>query len=148
MDTTTARTVIPQLLARRGRRLTGPRRAILDAVSAGESPLTVAEIHANLSRAGVNRVTVYRTIHLLVAEGLLRVVDPPQGPARYGLDEQFTGHRYLLICRRCGRVEPSAGCPVTDEVMARLRQQARRARQFRATDHELRLLGVCRRCHG
>ena len=147
MDPTAVRTVIPQLLARLGHRLTGPRRAILEAVSAGGPPLTVAEIHARLPRAGVNRVTVYRTVHLLVSEGMLRVVDTTQGTARYTLGEQFTGHHYLLVCQQCGRVEESTGCPITDDEVARLARQVRRARQFRVVEHELRLLGLCGACH-
>ncbi len=135
------------MLARLGRRLTSPRRAILEAVSAADGPLTVAEIHARLSRPAVNRVTVYRTVHLLLAAGLLRVVETTRGTARYALGKQFTGHRYVLVCQQCGRVEESTGCPVTEDAVTRLRRQARRARHFRVVDHELRLLGLCRACH-
>jgi Fe2+ or Zn2+ uptake regulation protein len=147
MKATTPRTAIPQLLARLGHRLTGPRRAILEAVNAGEPPLTVAEIQARLPRSGANRVTVYRTVHLLVSESLLRVVDSTQGTARYTLGEQFTGHHYLLVCQQCGRVGESTGCPITDDEVARLTRQVRRARQFRVVEHEFRLLGLCGACH-
>jgi Fur family ferric uptake transcriptional regulator len=147
MDTTSDRTILPQFLARLGHRLTGPRRAILEAVSAGDRPLTVAEIHARLARPGVNHVTVYRTVHLLVSTGLLRGVETTRGTTRYALGEQFTGHRYVLVCTGCGHVEASAGCPVTNDAMARLGRQVRRTHQFRVTDHEFRLLGLCRACH-
>jgi Fe2+ or Zn2+ uptake regulation protein len=138
---------LPQVLARLGRRMTGPRRAILEAVGAAESPLSVAEIHARLARPGVNRVTVYRTVHLLVATGLLRVVETARGTTRYAVGEQFAGHRYLLVCKECGRVEESTGCPITEDEMTRLARQVRRTRQFRVVDHEFRLLGLCRACH-
>ena len=138
---------LPQVLARLGRRMTGPRRAILEAVGAAESPLSVAEIHARLARPGVNRVTVYRTVHLLVATGLLRVVETARGTTRYAVGEQFAGHRYLLVCKECGRVEESTGCPITEDEMTRLARQVRRTRQFRVTDHEFRLLGLCKACH-
>jgi Fe2+ or Zn2+ uptake regulation protein len=138
---------LPQLLARLGRRLTGPRRAILEAVGAADAPLSVAELHARLARPGVNRVTVYRTVHLLVETGLLRGVETTRGITRYTLGEQFTGHRYALVCTGCGRVEESVGCPVTDDAVARLARQARRTRQFRVVDHEFRLLGLCGGCH-
>jgi Fur family transcriptional regulator, ferric uptake regulator len=141
------RATLPQVLARLGHRLTGPRRAILEAVSAGDRPLTVAEIHARLTLPGVNRVTVYRTVHLLVATGLLRVVETARGTTRYAVGEQFTGHRYLLVCKDCGRVEESTGCPITEDEMTRLARQVRRTRQFRVVDHEFRLLGLCRACY-
>ena len=138
---------LPLLLARLGRRLTGPRRAILEAVDAADAPLSVAEIHARLARPGVNRVTVYRTVHLLVTTGLLRAVETTCGTTRYALGEQVAGHRYLLVCTGCGRVEESTGCPITDDAMARLARQVRRTRQFRTVDHEFRLLGLCGACH-
>ena len=55
--------------------MTGPRRAIMEAISGSDCPLTVEEIHARVAGKRVNRVTVYRTIHLLEASGLLRAVD-------------------------------------------------------------------------
>lgn len=141
------RVTLPQVLARLGRRLTGPRRAILTAVGAAEAPLSVAELHARLTRPGVNRVTVYRTVNLLVAMGLLWGVETSRSTTRYALGEQFTGHRYVQVCTACGRIEASAGCPVTDDAMARLTRQVRRTRQFRVVGHEFRLLGLCRTCH-
>ena len=138
---------LPHLLARQGHRLTGSRRAILEVISASDSPLTVEEIHARAAPHRVNRVTVYRTIHLLVSAGLLRAVDATRGRLRYELAEQFTGHHYFLICQHCGRIEKSTGCPFTDDDLARLGRRVRHARQFRVVDHELRLLGLCRTCH-
>jgi Fur family ferric uptake transcriptional regulator len=138
---------LSHLLARQGHRLTGPRRAILEAISGSDSPLTVEEIHARVVQQRVNRVTVYRTIHLLEAAGLLRAVDTARGSLRYELGEQFTGHHAHLVCQRCGRVEELAGCPIPDDALARLSRRVRQARQFRVVDHELRLLGLCRTCH-
>ncbi|MFI5341286.1 MAG: Fur family transcriptional regulator [Candidatus Methylomirabilales bacterium] len=144
---TAARSPLHHLLARQGHRLTGPRRAILEAISGSDSPLTVEEIHARVVQQRVNRVTVYRTIHLLEAAGLLRAVDTAHSSLRYELGEQFTGHHAHLVCQRCGRVEELAGCPVPDDAVARLSRRVRQARQFRVVDHELRLLGLCRTCH-
>jgi len=138
---------LSHLLARQGHRVTGPRRAILEAISGSDSPLTVEDIHARVAGQRVNRVTVYRTIHLLEAAGLLRAVDNARGSLRYELGEQFTGHHAHLICQGCGRVEELAGCPVPDDALARLSRRVRQARQFRVVDHELRLLGLCRTCH-
>jgi Fur family ferric uptake transcriptional regulator len=148
MKPTIARETIPHLLARQGHRLTKPRRSIMEALSAGDSPLTVEEIHARVAQQRVNRVTVYRTVHLLVSAGLLRTVDTGRAGLRYELSEQFTGHHAHLICQGCGRVEELAGCPVPDDALARLSRRVSHARQFRVVDHELRLLGLCYACHG
>ena len=141
------RAPLSHLLARQGHRLTGPRRALLDAIGASDGPLTVEEIHARVAGQRVNRVTVYRTIHLLERLGLLRPVDATRGGLRYELAEQFTGHHAHLVCQGCGRVEELAGCPIPDAALARLSRQVERARHFHVVDHELRLLGLCRTCH-
>jgi Fur family ferric uptake transcriptional regulator len=135
------------LLARQGHRLTAPRRAILEAISASHSHLTIEEIHSRVAQHHVNRVTVYRTVHLLVSTGLLRAVDTARGSLRYELAEQFTGHHAHLVCQACGRVEELAECPVPDDALARLSRRVQHARRFRVVNHELRLLGVCRTCH-
>jgi Fur family ferric uptake transcriptional regulator len=144
---TTPLSPLHHALARQGHRLTGRRRAILDAMNGSDGPLTVEEIHTRVSPARVNRVTVYRTVHLLVSAGLLRAVDTTRGGLRYELGEQFTGHHAHLVCQGCGRVEELAGCPIPDEALARFSHRIRQARQFRVVDHELRLLGLCRTCH-
>jgi Fur family ferric uptake transcriptional regulator len=138
---------LPHLLARQGHRLTGPRRAILEALSASDGPLTVEEIHGRAGEGRVNRVTVYRTIHLLVSAGLLRAVDTARGGLRYELGEQFTGHHAHLVCQTCGRVDELADCPFPDDALARISRRVQHTRQFRVVGHELRLLGVCRTCH-
>lgn len=146
-STIASRTPLHHLLARQGHRLTGPRRAILEAVSASDDPLTVAEIHARVGPQQVNHVTVYRTVHLLVSAGLLRAVDTTRGALRYELAEQFTGHHYFLICQECGRIEKSTGCPISDDALARLTRRVRQTSRFHVVDHELRILGLCRTCH-
>jgi Fur family ferric uptake transcriptional regulator len=146
-STVASQNLLHHLLARLGHRLTGPRRAILEAISASDSPITVEEIHTRVAGKRVNRVTVYRTIHLLEASGLLRAVNTTRGGLRYELGEQFTGHHAHLVCQRCGRVEELAGCPVPDDALARLSRRVHQVRQFRVVDHELRLLGLCRECH-
>jgi Fur family ferric uptake transcriptional regulator len=144
---TAPRNPLHHLLARQGHRLTASRRAILEAISASDNPLTVEEIHTRVAQQPVNRVTVYRTIHLLVAAGLLRAVDTTRGGLRYELGEQFTGHHAHLVCQGCGRVEELAGCPIPDDALARFSRGVSHGRQFRVVDHELRLLGLCRACH-
>jgi len=147
MNPTIGYETISHLLARQGHRLTGPRRAILQALSTSDKPLTVEEIHARVAERPVNRVTIYRTVHLLVSAGLVRAVDTAQDCLRYELAEQFTGHHAHLVCQGCGRVEELAGCPVPNEALARLSRRVWRRRHFQVVDHELRLVGLCSACH-
>jgi Fur family ferric uptake transcriptional regulator len=141
---------IPHLLARRGRRLTGPRRAVVEALAGGREPMTVAAIHESLRDGRPNLASVYRAVNLLAEAGLVRVTHtgPRRQTARYELAEQFTGHHHHLVCQACGRIEDLAGCLIPDEALLRVSRRVREARRFRVTEHELRLFGVCGRCDG
>jgi Fur family ferric uptake transcriptional regulator len=142
------RAALPHRLARRGHRLTGPRRAVLEVFAGSTEPLTVAEVHARLASGRADLVSVYRTVKLMVQVGLLRATDSTKGGVRYELGEEFTGHHHHLICQACGRIEDLDGCLLADEVLARLQQRVRQQKRFRVTEHELRLFGLCARCDG
>ena len=142
------RDAIPRLLARRGYRITGPRRAVLDALATSQEPRTVAQLHRSLGGERVNLVSVYRTVKLLCDVGLLRATDAAQGQRRYELAEPFMAHHHHLICRRCGQIEDLEGCLLEPDVLVRLGRRVRQSHRFRVTDHELRFFGICRRCDG
>jgi Fe2+ or Zn2+ uptake regulation protein len=84
-----ARHAIPTAIASKGFRLTGPRRAVVDALVDHAAPMSVAEIHVRLTERRVNLVSIYRAVKLLCELGLLRVADTSKGTQRFGL------------CRRC-----------------------------------------------
>jgi Fur family ferric uptake transcriptional regulator len=140
------RDAIPRLLARRGYRITAPRRAVLDALATSQEPRTVTQLHRALGGGRVNLVSVYRTVKLLCDIGLVRATDAAQGQRRFELAEPFTAHHHHLICRRCGQIEDLDGCLLEPDVLNRLGRRVRQSRRFRVTDHELRFFGVCRRC--
>jgi Fur family transcriptional regulator, ferric uptake regulator len=140
------RDAIPRLLARRGYRITAPRRAVLEALATAQEPRTVAQLHGALGGERVNLVSVYRTVKLLCETGLVRATDAAQGQRRYELAEPFMAHHHHLICRRCGQIEDLEGCLLEPEVLTRLGRRVRQSHRFRVTDHELRFFGVCRRC--
>lgn len=140
-----ARSIVTTRLAGRGFRLTGPRRAVLDVLFATTEPLSIAQIHARLKNRGINLVSVYRTAHILSDLGVLRVADTSTGSQRFELSGEFTGHHHHLICQGCGRIEDLEGCLIEDALLA-LKRRVRRSLRFRVTDHDLQLLGLCRRC--
>jgi len=141
-----ARRTIPDEIARRGFRITGPRRAVVDVLVQQAAPMAVAEIHTKLRARRANLVSVYRAVNLLCELGLLRVADTSKGTQRFELAEQFTGHHHHLVCQECGRVEDLDGCLLEAEVLDAVRQRVRRSRSFRLTGHDLKLFGICRRC--
>ena len=142
------RDAIPRLLARRGYRITGPRRAVLEALASSQEPRTVSQLHRALGVERVNLVSVYRTVKLLCDVGLVRATDVAQGQRRYELAEPFMAHHHHLICQRCGHIEDLDGCLIEPEVLVRLGRRVRQSHRFHVTEHELRFFGVCRRCNG
>ena len=137
---------ISTTLARRGVRVTGARRAVLDVLTRNQLPLTVSQIHERVGGKQANVASVYRTVNLLAGIGLLRTTDSVRGSRRYELHEEFTGHHHHVICQVCGRIEDLQGCLIDDQTLARLNRRMRQQRRFRVTNHELHLFGVCQEC--
>jgi Fur family transcriptional regulator, ferric uptake regulator len=139
---------IADTLARQGVRLTAPRRAVVDVLVQHTAPLSVAEIHARLDNRRINLVSVYRTVRLLLEQGLVRLADESKGTQRFELAEAFTGHHHHLVCRECGHVEDLEGCWLGQEMLDALHRRVQRLRRFRVTAHDLKLFGLCQQCNG
>jgi Fe2+ or Zn2+ uptake regulation protein len=91
------------LLRDRGIQVTAQRLAVLRAVSG--RPHITAEDVTQLVRAeigAISRQSVYDALSLLVAEGLIRRIQPSGSPARF--EDRVGDNHHHLICRTCGRV--------------------------------------------
>ena len=92
-------------LRRRGQRVTAPRRAVVEALAAHPDQLTAEQVLALLDGLGIHRATVYRTLELLAATGVVSRRQAPGGPTRYHLAATGPGQEHLHgHCRRCGTV--------------------------------------------
>ena len=92
-----------ELLRQRGLQVTAQRLAVLKAVSA--APHTTADAVAEAVRAQIGSISlqaVYDALGVLVAEGLLRRIQPSGSPARF--EDRVGDNHHHLICRVCGRV--------------------------------------------
>ena len=81
-------------------RITHPRRRVIASIAEKDTNFTAEELHAELN--GVGRATVYRTIKLLVEQGLLCKISLPDGSPRYMLT--MSGHHHHLVCVSCSLV--------------------------------------------
>jgi len=91
------------LLRERGIQVTAQRLAVLRAV-AGQPHIT-AESVAGIVRTQIGAISmqsVYDALALLVAEGLIRRIQPSGSPARF--EDRVGDNHHHLICRVCGRV--------------------------------------------
>ena len=91
------------LLRQRGIYVTAQRLAVLRAVSAHPHVTADAVSEAVRSEIGaISLQSVYDALGVLVAEGLVRRIQPAGSPARY--EARVGDNHHHLICRTCGRV--------------------------------------------
>jgi len=132
----------PSELRAKGRRVTRQRRLIWAAFSADpEQHLSaddvVTSVQAELPT--VNPSTVYRTLDLLVAEGLLRRTDLGSGRAFYEVAHEHPHHH--VVCMSCGAV-----AHFHDEVLGDTAERIRAETGYTLGEGELTLYGRCPRC--
>jgi Fe2+ or Zn2+ uptake regulation protein len=92
-----------ELLRERGIQVTAQRLGVLRAV-AGRPHISADEV-AEIVRAEIGAISlqsVYDALGVLVAEGLLRRIQPAGSPARF--EDRVGDNHHHLICRVCGRV--------------------------------------------
>jgi Fe2+ or Zn2+ uptake regulation protein len=91
------------LLRERGIQVTAQRLAVLRVVA--DQPHITAEGVAETVRTEIGAISlqsVYDTLSLMVAEGLVRRIQPAGSPARF--EDRVRDNHHHLICRVCGRV--------------------------------------------
>jgi Fur family ferric uptake transcriptional regulator len=91
------------LLRQRGIQVTAQRLAVLRAV-AGRPHIT-ADAVAEAVRVEIGAISlqsVYDALGVLVAEGLIRRIQPAGSPARF--EDRVGDNHHHLICRICGRL--------------------------------------------
>jgi Fur family transcriptional regulator, stress-responsive regulator len=100
------------LLRQRGVQVTAQRLAVLRAV-AGQPHITADGV-ADVVRAEIGAISlqsVYDALGVLVAEGLIRRIQPAGSPARF--EDRVGDNHHHLICRICGRLV-DVDCAVGD----------------------------------
>jgi Fur family transcriptional regulator, stress-responsive regulator len=90
------------LLRQHGIQVTAQRLAVLRAVAS--QPHITADGVAEVVRAeigAISRQSVYDALSVLVAEGLIRRIQPSGSPARF--EDRVGDNHHHVICRICGR---------------------------------------------
>jgi len=125
-------------------RFTRGRRWIVDALRAGNGPMTIPQILATDARLAQS--SAYRNLAILEEVGAVTRIVTRDDFARYELAEDLTEHHHHLICSTCGDVADFSLQPeVEDELERALRAVARRS-SFAVDGHRLDLVGVCGSC--
>lgn len=120
-----------------GFKITGPRSQVIDHLAGREENFTAEELATEL--APVGRATVYRTLKLLLDQGLLCRVIMSDGSVSYRLSH--TAHHHHLVCVSCGATE-DVNLADVEPVLSRLRD----ATDYDIVSHRIELYGVCPAC--
>jgi Fur family ferric uptake transcriptional regulator len=135
---------IQNSLRERGVRLTRQRRILLDLLDRSGKHLNAESLYqlAKEKDPKLNRVTVYRTLKLLKAGGLIYELDLLhfEGDQHYYESRLKQEHAHL-ICLRCGKVEEFFGEP-----LQRLRKQIESHFGFQVLLARTEVGGYCAHC--
>ncbi len=132
----------PASLRSQGRRLTKQRQLIWDAlVSEPDTHLAaddlVQRVQTQLPRTSAS--TIYRTLELLVDEGLVARADLGSDRTYY---EPATEHaHHHLVCERCGAV-----VHIHDDALGDLKGNIDASAGYRLSDRPITLFGTCPSC--
>lgn len=124
-----------------GYRLTGPRLAIVEIVSASQHALSAAEIFVEARKRypGLGLVTVYRTLDKLEQMKLIEKVHHENDCHTFIAHRE--GHQHILICGKCSRVEYFSG----DDISGLIETVSHKS-GFQVQEHWLQLVGLCPAC--
>ena len=132
------------LLAQRGIRMTGPRRAILNVIETANKHLDASQIlrKAQRSDPSVDRSTVYRTLGLLKRQGLIDELDLMHLNGEGHYYERKLGRDHIhMACLRCGKITEFVS-ERFDSLKSQLEQECR----FRILVARLEVGGYCTEC--
>lgn len=129
-------------LRERGERVTAPRRAVLEVLAGRSDHLTADEVSMLLEGTDAHRATVYRTLDVLSAAGVVSHRHTAGGATRYHLAAAAEGAEHLHgHCRGCGTV-----VVLPADALASAAVQLREAGGFRLEAEQSTLVGLCADC--
>src|SRR5207248_11185596 len=95
----------------KSRKITGPRKGILNVLRQKSHPLSIKQIFSGLPEGDCDLATVYRSLHLLEKMEMVKRFDFGDGIARFELlQEGDDGHHHHLVCIRCADIVEIEEC--------------------------------------
>lgn len=138
----TAEHVFREYLRDRGLKYTVERRDILRAVMKNDEHFEAEQLLLDMRQTGprVGKATIYRSLKLLVACGIVKEVHFSNKQVHYEHTYGQDPHDHM-VCRRCGRIIEFDAAEVT-----RLRILIAAAHKFHSLSHRFAIMGLCEAC--
>jgi Fur family ferric uptake transcriptional regulator len=136
------REIFKNFLYKKGLKFTKERQRILREVFALHGHFDPEELLLKMKQKDmkVSKASIYRTLPLLVASGLIEQVEKNDKHAHY--EHTFGhGHHDHLICTECGRV-----IEVFSPKLEAIQDELCRESNFSGMTHTLEIKGCCRNC--
>jgi len=129
---------LTDILRDRGYRITAQREIILSAVTSTDDHMSAEEIYAKVQQqtTTIDIATIYRTLEMLVEEGLAYKTNLGTGEFMYATFQH--GSHIHLICRKC-----SAVIDADHSVLAKLEKSLLADYGFRPDLQHISLFGLC-----
>ena len=134
------------LLRASGDRVTASRRAVVEALVAGDHHVTADDIVARVAErdggdADAHRATVYRTLDRLQELGVVSHVHLGHGPSTFHLDHIDARPHHHAVCSSCGAV-----VEVPIDALDALADRLRSDHGFELSSQHFALSGRCASC--
>lgn len=126
------------IFAKKGYRLTTPRRDVFDTLHKSDVPLAIAEIIK--ANPATDRVSIYRTLELFTKLGITEVI-PFGWKQRYELTSPFKPHHHHLYCTTCGRL-----IDIHSQRLEQIVALITRDHHFTPVEHKFEISGQCANC--
>jgi Fur family ferric uptake transcriptional regulator len=138
----TAENLFGEFLRDRGLKYTDERRMVVQSVMRNDEHFEAEQLLLGMRQAGmrVGKATVYRTLKLLVACGIVKEVHFSNKQVHYEHTYGQDPHDHL-VCRRCGRIIEFDAADVL-----RLRTAIAAGHRFHALSHRFQIMGLCESC--
>mgnify|MGYP001564804093 FL=1 len=139
MDDST-RQQLESFLEKKGLRRTIQRQAIIEATFGTENHFSAEDllVMAREREPSVSRATIYRTLPLLCASGLLKEIDLGRGQSHYDPTySKFPDHNHI-ICNDCQKI-----VEFTSDEMQQLEDKISHQLGFHLASQKVQLRGTC-----
>ncbi len=139
--TTNERVDLDERLRAAGYRVTGPRRAVWNALRAASGHVTAEQLTAQVTPSGqADQASVYRTLALFEQLGLARQSRLGDADAARW-EVAHPDEHFHLVCANCGDIDHHVG-----SLVSRIRDHLEGDHRFEVRDVELVVTGICARC--